>query len=127
MTDLPSNGEKVYVRLYSLVNGAWQSNSYTYVASGSPVPAALTTPTPGSTLTGTSVTFSWTPGNIATAFEFRVGTLGPGSANLYNSNETGATSATVTDLPSNGSTVYVRLYWLINGAWQYTNYTYKAK
>jgi len=33
----------------------------------------------------------------------------------------------VTDLPSNGSTVYVRLYWLINGAWQYTNYTYKAK
>ena len=127
VTDLPSNGETVYVRLYSLINGAWQYTNYTYVAYGSPIPASLTTPIPGSTLTGTSVTFSWTPGNIATAFEFRVGTLGPGSANLYNSNETGATSATVTDLPSNGSTVYVRLYWLINGAWQYTNYTYKAK
>jgi len=119
----------VYVRLYSLINGAWQYTNYTYVASGSPIAAALTTPTPNTTtpLTGTSVTFTWTPGNVATAFEFWAGTLGPGSTNLYNSNETGATSATVTDLPSNGSTVYVRLYSLINGVWQYTNYTYIAE
>ena len=129
VTDLPSNGQTVYVRLYSLINGAWQYTNYTYVASGSPIAAALTTPTPNTTtpLTGTSVTFTWTPGNVATAFEFWAGTLGPGSTNLYNSNETGATSATVTDLPSNGSTVYVRLYSLINGVWQYTNYTYIAE
>jgi len=126
VTDLPSNGETVYVRLYSLINGAWQYNSYTYTASGSPTLAVLMTPTPGTTLSGTSVTFDWTPGNIATEFEFLAGTNGPGSSNLYNSGETGATSATVTDLPSNGETVYVRLYSLINGAWQYNSYTYVA-
>jgi predicted outer membrane repeat protein len=128
VSDLPSNGSKVYVRLYSLINGAWQYTDYTYVATGSPTPAVLTTPTPNTStpLTGTSVTFSWTPGNTAKNFELFVGTLGIGTSNLYNSGETGATSATVSDLPSNGSTVYVRLYYLINGVWEYTSYTYVA-
>jgi hypothetical protein len=129
VSDLPSNGETVYVRLYSLIpNVGWQYNSYTYTASGSATPAVLTTPTPNTTtpLTGTSVTFDWTPGNVATNFEFWVGTQGIGTANLYNSGQTGATSATVSDLPSNGEKVYVRLYSLINGAWQYTDYTYVA-
>ncbi len=124
VSDLPSNGETVYVRLYSLINGAWLYNSYTYTASGAPIAASLTTPAPSSKLSGTSVTFDWNPGNIATNFEFWVGTLGIGTANLYNSGQTGATSATVSDLPSNGKTVYIRLYSLINGAWQYTDYTY---
>jgi Bacterial Ig-like domain (group 3) len=127
VSDLPSNGEKVYVRLYSLLNGAWQYTSYTYVASGSPTQAELTTPTPNTTtpLTGTSVTFSWNPGNLATHFEVWVGTS-LGSSNLYNSGNVTVTSETVSDLPSNGETVYVRLYTLLNGAWQSTSYTYTA-
>ncbi len=124
VSDLPSNGQTVYVRLYSLIAGAWQYNSYTYTASGSPIAASLTTPTPGTQLSGTSVTFTWNPGNIATNFELFVGTMGMGTSNLYNSGDTGATSATVSNLPSNGEKVYVRLYSLINGAWQYTDYTY---
>jgi hypothetical protein len=118
----------VYVRLYSLINGVWEYTDYTYKASGSPIAASLTTPTPDTStpLTGTSVTFSWNPGNLATHFEFYVGTTGAGSSNLYNSGNTTATSETVSDLPNNGGKVYVRLYSLINGAWQYTNYTYIA-
>jgi hypothetical protein len=116
------------VRLYSLINGAWLYTDYTYVASGSPTQAALTTPTPNTSnaLSGTSVTFSWTPGNIATHFEFFVGTTRVGSSNLYNSGNVTATTETVSGLPSNGETFYVRLYSLINGAWQYTDYTYVA-
>jgi hypothetical protein len=126
VSDLPSNGEKLYVRLYSLINGAWQSTDYTYVANGSPIAAALTTPTPNTStaLTGSSVAFAWNPGNTATHFELYVGTTGPGSSNLYNSGNVTATTETVSNLPNNDSTVYVRLYSLINGAWQYTNYTY---
>src|SRR5208283_6220164 len=129
VSDIPSNGQTVYVRLYSLINGAWQYNSYTYTASGSPIAASLTTPTPNTTtpLSGSTVTFTWNPGNVATNFEFWVGTLGYGTTNLYNSGDTGATSATLTNLPTNGSTVYVRLYSLIDGAWQFTNYTYIAQ
>ena len=70
--------------------------------------------------------FAWDPGNLATHFEFWVGTTGAGSSNLYNSGNVTATTETVSDLPSNGETVYVRLYSLINGAWQYTDYTYMA-
>jgi hypothetical protein len=125
---LPSNGEKLYVRLYSLINGAWQPIDYTYVAYGSPTQAVLTTPTPDTStaLSGTSVAFTWTPSNIATHYELWVGTTGVGSSNLYNSGSVTATTETVSVLPSNGKTVYVRLYSLINGAWLYTNYTYVA-
>jgi putative ribosome biogenesis GTPase RsgA len=128
VSDLPNNGKPLYVRLYSLINGAWQSTDYTYVAYGAPTQAALTTPTPDTStpLTGTSVAFSWTPGNVATHFEFYAGTTGVGSSNLYNSGNVTATTETVSNLPSNGETVYVRLYSLINGAWQYTDYTYVA-
>ena len=126
---LPSNGETVYVRLYYLRSGAWQSIDYTYVSTGSPTPAALTTPTPNTTtpLSSTSVTFAWTPGNTATHFELWVGSTGVGSRNLYNSGNVTATTETVSGLPSDGSTIYARLYWLINGAWQYADYTYVAE
>ena len=116
------------MRLYSLINGAWQSTDYTYVSAGTATQAVLTTPPPNTStpLSGTSVTFSWTPGNSATHFEFYVGSTGAGSSNLYNSGNVTATSATVSDLPSNGETLNMRLYSLINGAWKYTDYTYVA-
>ena len=127
VSDLPSNGQTLHVRLYSLINGAWQPTDYTYVASGSPTLASLTTPTPNTAmpLSGTSVTFAWTPGNLATNFELWVGTS-VGSSNVYNSGNVTATSETVSGLPSNGQTFHVRLYSLINGAWQPTDYTYVA-
>jgi hypothetical protein len=127
VSDLPSNGEKVYVRLYWLIGSTWHEADYTYVAYGSPTQAVLTTPTPDTPtpLTGTSVAFSWTPSNIVTQYQFRVGTS-DGSTNLYNSGPVTATTETVSDLPSNGETVYARLYTLMDDAWKYTDYTYKA-
>jgi predicted outer membrane repeat protein len=125
VSNLPGNGQPVYARLYSYINGAWQYTSYTYTASGSPTPAALTTPAPSSKLTGTSIAFSWSPGNVAKNFELWVGTTA-GSTNIYNSGSVTATTETVNGLPSNGQPVYVRLYSYIDGAWQYTSYTYTA-
>jgi serine protease len=37
-----------------------------------------------------------------------------------------ATSYTATGLPTDGRTLYVRLWSLINGVWQYSDYTYTA-
>jgi hypothetical protein len=98
------------------------------VAYGSPTQAVLTTPIPDTStaLSGTSVAFTWTPGNTATHFEFFVGTTGIGSSNLYNSGNVTATTETVSDLPGNGEKLYVRLYSLINAVWEYTDYTYVA-
>jgi hypothetical protein len=126
VSDLISNGQTVYARLYSLINGSWKYTDYTYVAYGSPSPAALTTPSPGGTLSGSSVAFSWTPGNTATHFEFYLGSTGVGSSNLYNSGNVTATTETVNSLPVNSEKIYARLYWLIDGAWNHADYTYTA-
>ena len=38
VTGHPTNGEKLYVRLYAWINGAWQYNDYTYTAKGGTSP-----------------------------------------------------------------------------------------
>jgi len=87
----------------------------------------LTSPTTGSTLTGSSVAFSWTAGTGATEYELWVGSTGAGSSNLNYPGLATGTTETVSGLPSNGETLYVRLYSKINGAWQFNDYTYKAQ
>ncbi|HWE87287.1 MAG TPA: hypothetical protein VG267_20240, partial [Terracidiphilus sp.] len=125
ITGIPAYRVTLYARLYSWINGASQYNDYTYMESGTPVKAALTSPTPGTTL-GSSATFNWTAGGGVTTYEFRLGTTGPGSKDVYN--PTGSVTSALTTgsvaIPSNGVTLYARLYSWINGAWQYTDYTY---
>jgi len=51
----------------------------------------------------------------------------PGSSDVYNSADAATTSLTtglVSGIPTNGVTLYARLYSKINGAWQYIDYTY---
>jgi len=127
VTGLPANGEKLYARLYSLINGAWQYNDYTYTATATPTPAVLTSPAPSSTLTSSSATFQWTAGTGVTQYVLGIGSTGVGSYDLFNSTPITATQATVTGLPTNGEKLYARLYSLINGAWQYNDYTYTAQ
>jgi hypothetical protein len=123
LTGLPTYGQKVYVRLSSKVNGTWQYNDYTYTEGGSLTPAFITTPTPGSTLAGSSATFAWNPAS-ATAFGLYVGTTGAGSQNIFFSGVITATSASVTGLPTYGQKVYVRLSSKVNGVWETNDYTY---
>ena len=89
--------------------------------------AALTSPIPGSQLTGTRVAFTWTAGEGASYYELRLGTTGVGSSDLYDRSETEAFSATVSGLPTNAETVYARLRSKIAGTWQSIDYTYTAE
>jgi hypothetical protein len=128
VTGIPTFGQKVYARLWSdSVAGVWQFVDFTYTAAGAPVKAALTSPAPGSTLTGSTVTFSWTTGGGVSDYQLNLGTTGVGSTNLYNSGHTTATSAAVTRLPTTGVKIYARLWSFANGAWQSTDYTYTAQ
>ena len=122
---VPANGITIYVQLWQMIDSTWQVSYYTYTESGTPTPAALTSPSPGSTLTGTSITFNWAGGAGPIAYQFLVGTHGVGSGNLLNTYQTHATSATVT-VSANGETVDVRLNQEINGVWTSTDYTYTA-
>jgi hypothetical protein len=86
--------------------------------------ATITSPTPGSTLTGASTTFTWNAGPAGTTgYYLWVGTS-LGAADLVNIGPLSGTSATV-NLPTNGATVYVRLWTVINGTTLLSNnYTY---
>jgi len=127
VSDLPTNGSTVYVTLYSLIGGGWTPNAYTYTAyNAAAAGGVLTTPTPSSTLSGSTVTFIWTAGAGASAYWMDVGSTAGGN-NYYSSGNLGnVLTTTVNGLPTNGSTVYVTLYSLISGGWTPNAYTYTA-
>ena len=118
--NLPTNGATIYVRLYTQINGQLQYNSYTYTEYTSAL-AAMTSPVPGSTLTGSSTTFTWNAVTGASQYYLWIGTT-PGGTDLAQAGTSG-TSYTA-NLPTNGATIYVRLYTQINGQLQYNSYTY---
>ena len=127
VTNLPTTGIKVYVRLYSIVGTSSLFTDYTFTAFGSPTPAAITSPTPGTVLPGATTTFNWTTGAGITGYMLYVGTTGAGSSNILNTGSITTTSATVTNLPINGVKVYVRLYSArATGGWTWVDYTYTA-
>jgi hypothetical protein len=122
--NLPTDGATIYARVYTSYNGTLVYSDYTYTAFKQP--AMLTTPTPGSTLAGPSATFTWTAETGSAGYWLFLGTTGVGSKNLYDSGEQKATSATFSSLPTNGETIYARVYTSYNGTLVYNDYTYKA-
>jgi hypothetical protein len=124
VTDLPTSGEMVYARLSSMIGGAWQTADYTYTEALTSASPALTSPIPGTTLPGSNVKFSWSAATGATGYTLQLGNTGVGSKNLYMSPSLSPTSAAVTGIPESGATVYARLYWRVDGAWQSADYTY---
>jgi Chitobiase/beta-hexosaminidase C-terminal domain len=120
---LPDNGATIYARLTTNFNGTWVHNDYTYTSAAH---AALTSPAPSSTLTGTSATFTWTTVSGATGYILSLGTTGAGSYNLYYSGSLTVHLAAVSGLPANGGTIYARLTTNFNGTWEHADYTYTA-
>jgi len=97
-------------------------NSALTALGGGAAKAVMSSPTPGSTLSTSSATFSWTAGSGVSSYWLYIGTTGAGSNNIFSQGGTQRTR-TVTGLPASG-TLYVRLYSYINSAWQYNDYTY---
>ena len=133
VTGIPINGSTLYVRLWSKIDGAWQTTDYTYQTINTPTnqPAQLTTPAPNSQLTQSSTTFNWTTGTNVTSYWLGVGTTQASIENdpwgdIYAQTTETNTQATVSGIPINGSTLYVRLWSKIDGAWQTTDYTYQT-
>jgi len=128
ISGLPLNGETIYARVFTDYNGTHLYQDYTFTAAKQ---AALTTPKPGSTLAGATVTFDWSTatGSNVKGYFLHMGTTGVGSMNLLNSAEysTSTKSATVNNLPVNGATIYARMFTDYNGTHAYIDYTYIAK
>jgi hypothetical protein len=122
---LPTNGSQVNVTLYTEFGGNWYSNLYIYTAESFTL-ASMATPSAGSPLSGQSQTFTWSAASSGVqAYYLDVGTSS--QVNYYYSQNQGLnTSATVSNLPVDGSTVYVTLYSQFNGTWYNNQYTFSA-
>jgi FG-GAP-like repeat len=124
---LPGDGSTVYVTLYSLVNGHWLNNAYTYTAFNNAAhEGVITSPVPSSTLGSSSIAFSWTAATGATAYWLDAGSSAGGNQYHQSGNLGNLLTTTVNGLPTNGSTVFVALYSLVNGQWIGNAFTYTA-
>ena len=129
VTNLPTSGGTVYVRLWTRFSTGWQYRDATYTAAtgGGTVTtqkAAITSPAPGSRL-GTSATFNWSAGSGGLEYFFYLGTA-PGSNNLLGRSMGTSLSIALSGLPTGGQPLYVRLWTRFATGWQYTDYTYYA-
>ena len=85
----------------------------------------ITRPVPGATLLASTETFSWSEGAGVSAYWLEAGTT-PGGTQIFSGKPMTERSGTVSGLPTNGSTVYIRLWSLKRSGWQCNDYTYIA-
>jgi len=132
VSGLPTDGSTVHVTLKWRIDGVTSEASYTYTASGDggPPPGGtpmITSPADGSTLAGSSETFMWSDeGAGVDLWRLQIGTAAGGRDLFVQNFDTAITSATVTGLPTDGSTVHVTLKWRIDGVTSEASYTYTA-
>jgi K+-transporting ATPase c subunit len=126
VTGLPVDGSAIFVRLNSTVDGNLQTDDFTYTAAD--FTPTMVSPPPGSTINGGSATFQWTDNGAAvTNWQLQIGTT-PGGAEVDDTGVVGPsiTSRVVSTLPIDGSTVYARLSYLIDGVWSAADFQYVA-
>ena len=87
--------------------------------------AAITSPADGSTLAGSTATFSWSAGSGALEYFLYAGSS-QGANNYYGASQGTSLSRSLSGLPTNGSSVYIRLWTRFSTGWQYTDYSYTA-
>jgi hypothetical protein len=127
VSGLPTDGSTIYVTLYTLISGSWVGNAYTYTAlNATSGLAAMQTPMPGSVLSGTTATFTWSSDSSATAYWVDIGSSAGGN-DIYSSGNLGtALTTTVYTLPANSTTIYVSLYSYVGGQWLNNPVTYTS-
>ncbi len=115
----------LFVRLYSWTQaGEWQVRVLNYLSSYA---TSITSPTAGTTLTGTSQTFSWTDVGAA-GYYLDVGTGFFGHGDIYKSGFISGpvSSQLVTGLPTGGVAIYVRLYTWGSDGWRTSDALYTS-
>ena len=130
VTNLPTSGGTIYVRLWTRFANGWQYRDFTYTAANNgggstSAKAVMASPANGSQLAGTTVNFNWSAGTGAQQYFFYLGTS-PGSNNLLGASTGLNTSITLANLPRGGQQLYVRLWTLLSTGWQYNDYTFYA-
>lgn len=126
VSGLPTDGSTVRVTLWTLFGSSWRSVVQDFTAAEiSAAKATMTSPTPGSAFTSRTVTFSWSAGTNVSRYWLDIGT-GTGRADLFSDDMGRATTTTLRNFPADGRRIFVRLWSLIGGRWQFQDVVYTA-
>jgi len=127
VTGLPVDSSTIYIRLWYKVGGTWLFVDSTYIAAGLVTLPEITSPTPESTFTSSTVPFSWIDNGIGATEWWLYAGSAEGLLDYHDSGSLGASlNTTVTGLPEDGSIIYVRLWYKVAGVWSFVDYTYVA-
>ena len=130
VTDLPTDGSDVYVRIWNKKDGKWAYEDQHFMAfddggSSSGTPPPISSHTAGDTLSATE-TFSWSDTG-ASNYWVQIGSS-EGSNDIHDSGQLDgtATSENVTGLPIDGSDVFVRIWSKNEGKWAHEDHQFTA-
>ena len=87
--------------------------------------AGIYSPVNGTTLSSTSATFRWLP-VTGSQYWLDVGPTQGSNQYMQSGNIGTVLSQAVNNLPNDGSPVWARIYYLINGSWSYVDNNYTA-
>jgi hypothetical protein len=85
----------------------------------------IVSPPNGSTLGSVTVMLQWAPGDCVSQYYLFVGTT-PGGSETLSEDQSLSLARVVSGLPTDGSSIYVRLWSAIAGTWYYNDYVYTA-
>lgn len=122
---LPTDGNPIHIRVWSLLPSGWVFIDTGVHAASPGQKAVLTAPTDGSTLQGTEVILSWSSGTNALRYWLYLGRTS-GAQDLFSQSQGLELSVTVNGLPDNGRTIYVWLWSLLPGGWEFSESTVSA-
>jgi serine protease len=123
LSNLPVDGRKVWVRLMSYIDGAYQTVDHQFNGA-SPRASVMLSPSTRSTLTSSTQTFQWDAGVAVSGYWLDIGTS-QGGYDLYSNYVGATTSLTLNNLPLGGD-IWVRLYSRIGDRWEITEYKYST-
>jgi hypothetical protein len=121
---LPVDAGDLYVRLWTRAGTEWNFTDTTYTAAedAAAIPVGITSPSPGSAVSGGAVTVSWTDEG---ADEYAVfAGLAQGNRELFTTNNGTQTSATVSNLPVSGRAFWIRVWARFGDEWTFTDASY---
>ena len=119
--NIPVDGRLIWVRIWTITAATALYNDYAYTALQA---AVITSPSPGSSLSGPSVNVTRTNSPGAIRYDLWVGSS-PGSLDLYATYVPG-TAVTVPNLPTDGRLIYMRLWTVTAGGAGYTEVVVRA-
>ncbi len=128
VSGLPFDGNStVHLRLWHKSgSGSWQFIDETFIAGTIPDdPTLITTPVQGSVLDGATQTFTWQ--SNADEYWLYIGSTHGGNQHFNSGNLGTVNSYTSNNLPTDGSTVYIRLWYKTGSAnWKHIDATFTA-